>query len=125
MGIRRTGDAGSDPIGLEELLKFKTGKFGALVVKTAKGSGVATEPGAVEGAGDSAAFFVGKSKEFHEVSGRVNHGECQDGNWLATGVVGTGRMFGRLDGRLRDNPRSDEIDMDFFPRIEVAVGLDG
>ena len=33
-------------------------------------------------------------------------------------------MFGRLDGRLRDNPQSDEIDMDFFPRIKVAVGLD-
>ena len=93
-------------------------------MKAAKGSGVVTEPGMVEGMGDGAAFLVRESKEFHEVSHWVNHGECQDCNWLAAGVVGTGRSVGRLDRRLRDNPQSDEIDMDFFPRIEVMVGLD-
>ena len=105
-------------------MKFKTGKFGSLVVKAAKGSGVVTEPGMVEGTGDGVAFLVRESKEFHEVGCRVNHGECQNCNWLATGAVGTGRNVGRLDGRLRDNPQSDEIDMDFFPRIKVTVGLD-
>ena len=69
-------------------MEFKTGKFGTIVMKAVKGLGVVTEPGLVEGASDCMALFVGKSKEFHEVSHWVNHGECQNGNRLAAGVVG-------------------------------------
>ena len=106
-------------------MKFKTGKFGSLVVKAAKGSGVVTEPGMVEGTGDGVAFLVRESKEFHEVGCRVNHGECQNGNGLATGAVGTVRSRGGLKGRLRDNPRSDEINVDLFPGVDVTMRLDG
>ena len=56
-------------------MEFKTGEFSALVMEAAEGMGVATEPGVVKGMGDSAAFLVRESKEFHEVSCRVNHGE--------------------------------------------------
>ena len=98
-------------------MELKTSKFGSLVMKAAKGSGVVTEPGTVKGMGDSVAFLVRKSKEFHEVCCRINHGECQNGNRLVIGAVGMGQSFGELDGRLRDNPWADEIDMDLFPRI--------
>ena len=56
-------------------MELETGEFGALVMEAAEGSGVVTEPGMVEGTGNSAAFFVGENEEFHEVGGGVNHGE--------------------------------------------------
>ena len=61
LGIHRAGNARSDPIQLEELLEFKTSEFSALVMEAAEGMGVATEPGTVEGVGNSAAFLVRES----------------------------------------------------------------
>ena len=105
-------------------MELKTCKFCSLVMKAVKGSGVVTEPGTVEGMSDGAAFLVGKSKEFHVVCHRVDHGECQNCNRLAIGAGRTGQSFGGLEGRLRYNPWSDEIDMDLFPRISVMMCLD-
>ena len=75
LGIRRAGNARSNPIRLEELLELETGEFSAFVVKAAEGLGVATKPGTVKSVGDSVAFFVRESEEFHEVGGGVDHGE--------------------------------------------------
>jgi hypothetical protein len=47
-----------DSVGLTEFLKRNAGEFGSFVMKTDKGSWVVTEPGEIEGANHSAAFFI-------------------------------------------------------------------
>ena len=92
-------------------------------MKAAKGLGLATEPGMVKGTSNGAALSVRKGEEFHKVHCRINHGKCKDGDGFARGAVGAGRMFGWFDGRLGDNPGADQINVDFFPGIDVTMHL--
>jgi hypothetical protein len=62
-----------DSVGLKEFLKLDGGEFGSFVMKTDKGSWVATEPGAIKGANHGAAFFSGNNNQLKQVSPRINH----------------------------------------------------
>ena len=76
------GSARADTIGLEELLEFESGEFGSFVVEAHGRTGIAAKPRAVEGTGDSTAFFIGDGNKFDEICGRINHREGQDLGWV-------------------------------------------